>query len=131
MLPPFDATTGHLPVGRYSCSPDEAQQRLVTDARFGNSVTRAELWGHFEGYLAQFFALEDKYAEFLEEQLLERVWLGGSFVSAKLDPRNVDATLLLNQESKDALKGKPGAGIFSRSRNSVLDEFKVSPLFLN
>jgi hypothetical protein len=131
MMPSFDVETGHLPVGRYSCSPDEAHARLVTDPRFGNSGTRSDLWLHFERYLARFFALEEQYADVLPGPLLERVWLGGSFVSAKLDPRNVDATLLINQNAKNALKGKPGAGLFTRSRDSVLEEFKVSPLFLN
>jgi hypothetical protein len=131
MMPSFDVETGHLPVGRYSCSPESAEAQLVDDARFGNSQTRADLWSNFERYLAQFFALEDRYADLLPGPLLDRVWLGGSFVSAKLDPRNVDATLLINQEARNALRGKPGAGIFARSRDSVLAEYKVSRLFLN
>jgi hypothetical protein len=131
MMPLFDKVTGHLPVGRYSCSPEDAEAALVSDARFANSQTRRDLWNHFERYLARFFSLEDTYADVLPVPLLERVWLGGSFVSAKLDPRNVDATLLINQEAKNALKGRPGAGIFTRSRDSVVAEYKVSPLFLN
>jgi hypothetical protein len=131
MMPSFDLETGHLPVGRYSCTPEEAQDQLVADPRFANSRTRAELWRNLEKYLAQFFALEDKYADVLPAPLLDRVWLGGSFVSAKLDPRNVDATLIVNQEARTALRGKPGVGLFARSRDSVLAEYKVSRLFLN
>lgn len=131
MMPPFDRQTGHLPVGRYSCTPEEAQNRLVHDPTFSNSTTRAELWSQFERYIAQFFALEERYAASLDVPLLDRVWLGGSFVSAKLDPNNVDATLVINREAKDALRGKPGAGLFTRSRASVEREFNVSPLFLN
>lgn len=131
MMPTFDVETGHLPVGRYSCSPEEARAALVEDPRFKNSQTRADIWANFERYLALFFALEDRYAEELPVPLLDRVWLGGSFVSAKLDPRNVDATLHINQAAKDAIKGRPGSGIFARSRDSVLEEYKVSRLFLN
>lgn len=131
MMPSFDVRTGHLPVGRYSCSPEEAHTQLVEAPRFNNSQTRADLWENFERYLSRFFHLEEKYAGILPVPLLDRVWLGGSFVSAKLDPRNVDATLLINSAAKDALRGKPGVGLFTKSRDSVLAEYKVSRLFLN
>ncbi|KUR65336.1 hypothetical protein JM67_05685 [[Arthrobacter] sp. ATCC 21022] len=130
MMPPFDVQTGHLPVGRYSCTPEEAQQRLVHDPGFKNSSTRVDLWLNFERYIAKFFALEEKYQDILTAPVLDRVWLGGSFVSAKLDPNNVDATLIINRGAKDALRGKAGTGLFARSRDSVKDEFGVSPLFL-
>jgi hypothetical protein len=131
MMPTFDLESGHLPLGRFSCSPEDARAVLVEDPRFKNSQTRAEIWKNFERYLALFFALEEKYADVLPMPLLDRMWLGGSFVSAKLDPRNVDATLHINQAAKEAIKGKPGAGIFTRSRESVLEEYKVSRLFLD
>lgn len=131
MVPSFDVVTGHLPVGRYSCTPEEAHSQLVADARFANSQTRAQLWQNLEKYLALFFGLERQYEDILTAPLLDRVWLGGSFVSAKLDPRNVDATLIVNQEAKKTLRGKAGVGLFTRSRESVLAEYGISRLFLN
>ncbi|MDP9936833.1 hypothetical protein J2T11_003201 [Paenarthrobacter nicotinovorans] len=131
MMPTFDVESGHLPVGRYSCSPEDARAALVEDPRFQTSQTRADIWSNFERYLSLFFALEEKYADVLPMPLIDRIWLGGSFVSAKLDPRNVDATLHINRAAKEALKGKPGVGVFARSRGSVLEEFKVSRLFLD
>jgi hypothetical protein len=128
---PFFSPDGHLPVGRYSCTPEEARRMLVDDVAFEASPSRLDLWDSFERYLAVFFALEDKYENLLPGPLVERVWLGGSFVSAKVDPRNVDATLLVNLQAKNAIKGRPGTGIFTKSRDWALAEYGVSPLFLN
>lgn len=130
MIPAFNQD-GHLPLGRYSTTPDRAKACLVDNPQFASSTTRSALWENLETYLAEFLYLENKYSQILSGPLLDRVWLGGSFVSTKLDPRNVDVTLIINKEAKDAVKGKPGAGLFARSRASVLSEYNVSPLYLN
>ncbi|KPN16319.1 DUF6932 family protein [Arthrobacter sp. Edens01] len=130
MIPVFNQD-GHLPLGRYSTSPDQARAVLVDDPQFASSATRPGLWENLETYLAEFLYLEEKYAHLLPGPLLDRIWLGGSFVSTKLDPRNVDVTLIINKEAKDVLKGRQGAGLFTRSRASVLSKYGVSPLYLN
>lgn len=124
------AEDGYLPLGRHSCDPDEAKALLVDNPLFEDSRTRAELWTNFERYLTIFLTLEDRYSELLPGPLVDRVWLGGSFVSAKRDPRNIDTTSFVNRAAHTAIRGKEGAGVFSKSRDYFLDEFKLSPLFV-
>ncbi|MFH8973179.1 DUF6932 family protein [Streptomyces sp. NPDC017890] len=130
MLPSF-APNGFLPLGRYSVSFDEAEATLVSAPEFHESATRTQLWDGLQDYLERFFTLEDSYADVLGEfALVHRLWLGGSFVSAKIDPRNIDATLLIDTRAERAVRGKPGSkwltGAF-KSRDSVKERYGVSP----
>ncbi|KUL27189.1 DUF6932 family protein [Streptomyces regalis] len=131
MLPSF-AANGFPPLGRYSVSFDEAEATLVSAPDFRDSVTRTELWDGLQGYLERFFTLEDKYADILDGlTLVHRLWLGGSFVSAKLDPGNIDTTLLIDMRAERAVRGKPGSKWLTsafKSRDSVKGKFGVSPV---
>lgn len=73
MLPPFDPDTGLLPVGEHPASWDEVLER------FGWNEKRR---GLLDG-LAEAIAL-------LAEVGCRRVWLNGSFVTAKDEPDDVD-----------------------------------------
>ncbi|MEV0923650.1 hypothetical protein AB0I99_00685 [Streptomyces spongiicola] len=131
MLPPF-AAGGFLPLGRYSVSFDEAEAALVNAPEFQDSATRQGLWEGLHGYLDRFFALEDAYAQLLGDlALVHRLWLGGSFVSTKPDPGNIDATLLIDTRAERAVRGKPGSKWLTsafKCRDRVRDEFGVSPV---
>lgn len=127
----FDSTTGFLPPGRISLRPAEAYDFLVTADRFARSTTRNELWGNFEEFLSRFVFLEEQHAGVLPGPLLDRVWLGGSFVSSKLNPRNMDVTLFLHGEVRQALRGRLGAGILAKSRSKWEKELNISPLIVD
>ncbi|GAA3979233.1 hypothetical protein GCM10022384_30960 [Streptomyces marokkonensis] len=131
MLPSF-AANGLLPPGRYSLSFGEAEDMLVRAPEFQGSDTRWALWDGLNNYLERFFALEDSYADALDGRtLIHRLWLGGSFVSAKTDPGNIDTTLLIDVEAKRAVRGRPGSKWLTtafQSRESMLRKFGVSPV---
>ncbi|MFC8760115.1 DUF6932 family protein [Streptomyces sp. NPDC057193] len=131
MLPSF-AANGFLPLGRYSVSFDEAESLLVSAREFRDSATRAGLWNGFLDYVDCFLALEEAYANELNGRtLVHRVWLGGSFVSAKPDPGNIDATLLIDMRAERSIRGKPGSKWLTKafqSRDRMKEKFGVSPL---
>jgi hypothetical protein len=131
VLPSF-AANGFLPLGRYSISLDEAEAMLVSAPEFEDSSTRTELWNGLHDYLDPFLTLEDAYAAALDGlTLVHRLWLGGSFVSAKLDPGNIDATLLIDTRAERVVRGKPGSKWLTtafQSRARMRDKFGVSPL---
>ncbi|WP_324789984.1 DUF6932 family protein [Streptomyces sp. H51] len=109
-MPPTFAANGFLPLGRYSVSLDEAEAMLVSAPEFQDSDTRTALWDGLHDYLDRFLALEDAYTDVLAGlPLIHRIWLGGSFVSTKTDPRNIDATLLIDTRAERAVRGRPGS----------------------
>lgn len=131
MLPSF-AANGFLPLGRYSVSFDEAEAMLVSTPEFQDSGTRRQLWDGLHGYLDRFFTLEDAYADLTGgHTLIHRLWLGGSFVSTKTDPGNIDATLLIDMRAERAVRGRPGSKWLTtafQSRDNMLRKFGVSPV---
>ncbi|MEU5089460.1 hypothetical protein [Streptomyces sp. NPDC021356] len=131
MLPSF-AANGFLPLGRYSVSFAEAESMPVSAPEFRDSGTREQLWDGLHDYLNNFFILEDRYADDLGDLVhVHRLWLGGSYVSAKLDPQNIDATLLIDTRAEHAVRGKPGSKWLTtafKSRDSVKERYGVSPL---
>ncbi|WP_445524689.1 DUF6932 family protein [Streptomyces cyslabdanicus] len=131
-MPPTFAANGFLPLGRYSVSLDEAESMLVSAPEFQESATRTALWDGLLDYVDRFLALEDAYADVLAGlRLIHRVWLGGSFVSTKPDPRNIDATLLIDTRAERAVRGKPGSKWLTtafQSRDRMREKFGVSPL---
>ncbi|MFJ5103807.1 DUF6932 family protein [Streptomyces sp. NPDC088554] len=131
MLPSF-AANGFLPLGRYSVSVQEARAALVDAPEFRDSDTRPGLWDGLHDYLDHFFVLEDAHAGILNGvALVHRVWLGGSFVSTKRDPRNIDVTLLIDNRAEHAVRGKPGSKWLTtafKSRDRMKEKFGVSPV---
>ncbi|WP_112467003.1 DUF6932 family protein [Streptomyces triticisoli] len=131
MLPTF-AANGFLPLGWYSVSLDEAKSMLVSAPEFQDCTTRTALWDGLLDYVDRFLTLEDAYADVLAGlRLIHRMWLGGSFVSTKPDPRNIDATLLIDTRAERAVRGKPGSKWLTtafQSRDRMREKFGVSPL---
>jgi hypothetical protein len=131
VLPSF-AANGFLPLGRYSVSLNEAESLLVSAPEFQGSTTRRPLWDGFLAYLERFLVLEDRYADALGDlALVHRVWIGGSFVSTKPDPGNIDTTLLIDTRAERAVRGRPGSKWLTtafQSRDSMKRKFGVSPV---
>lgn len=131
MLPSFTAS-GYPPLGRFSVSFNEAESLLVSAPKFADSSTRATLWDGLHSYLDRFLTLEDTYAEALDGlTLVHSLWLGGSFVSTKLDPGNIDATLLIDVRAERAVRGRPGSKWLTdafKSWDSIRRKYGVSPV---
>lgn len=129
-MPEFDEVTGYLPPGRYRVTPEEAYELLVRNERFRESETRARLWEGFEGYVAGFYSLEERYSDLLSGPLLHYAWLGGSYVSTKIDPDNIDLTVFIDDAGARALRGRPGAAWLTKafSRASMMRKFGLSPI---
>lgn len=93
-LPPFNED-GRLPEGRHVCDLDEFESVFVLDSEMLASSTRQ---GIFADLLTAIGILQAMHKE-----LIERLWVGGGYASARLDPSDVDATFLLNQVAHDSL----------------------------
>lgn len=129
----FDPTTGHLPPGRTRVSFDEAAAFLVDHHQFRASSTRRRLWAGLSEYLARFAALEARYEDRLAGRpLLHYLWLGGSFVSPEIDPRNIDVTVCVDGDARSRLRGLPGSAWLNRAfdRDSMESRHGLSPLAL-
>ncbi|QIX25173.1 hypothetical protein ncot_00165 [Nocardioides sp. JQ2195] len=128
------AVGGEFPTpGRTRVTFAEARNLLVAEVAFTTSNTRADLWDGLERYLARFFDLEHRYNALLDgKQLVRCLWLGGSYVSSRVDPSNIDVTVCVNDATRLALKGQPGSKWLSQafSREERRKEFGVSPLEL-
>ncbi|PWI43639.1 hypothetical protein [Streptomyces sp. ICBB 8177] len=122
---------GFLRPGRYRLSPENAEKLLVKDLIFKDSETRARLWTGLESYLSRFFELEERHREDVGDvSLVHAIWLGGSYVSTKVNPQNIDLTVLIDDRAASAMKGLPGSRwlLSAFNREARLDEFGVSPL---
>lgn len=132
MIPEW-GNDGFLPPGRYRVGPEGAEGLLVGDGIFNDSETRSRLWTGLESYLSRFFELEDRHGEAVEGiPLVHAVWLGGSYVSTKVNPQNIDLTVLIDDRTASAMKGLPGTRwlVDAFKRESRLAEFGVSPLLV-
>lgn len=130
MIPDLDASTGHLPPGRYRATLTEVHARFVDHADFAGSATRGAIWDGFVAYMAAWREVEDTLADVLGGRpLVMSVWLGGSFISGKLDPHNVDLTMIIDGELAESCSGKQGMGKFAKlvRRDRMLELFLVSP----
>ncbi|MFD8785979.1 DUF6932 family protein [Kitasatospora sp. NPDC059599] len=81
MIPPLNSDHGYLPVGRYGATQSEIQSRFVDHEDFRGNVLRRDLWNEWQNHLI-----------LMEAALgtMPRVWLAGSFVSATVEPADVD-----------------------------------------
>ncbi|MGW2953404.1 DUF6932 family protein [Streptomyces eurythermus] len=80
-----------LPPGRYSASLDELYTKLVLST---DSAIRREIWEEWTIHRAM---VEAQAGE------VTRMWVGGSFVSSKPDPSDVDVTYLVSAQFYDDL----------------------------
>lgn len=110
VIPEF-GTDGYLPCGRYQVDMDTAYRLLVGADRFKSSAKRPGLWRNLTIYLLVFDDLEREYADILGgRSIIHHLWIGGSFVSTKDEPDDIDLTVFTDAEAIDALKNKPGSG---------------------
>lgn len=82
MMPAFDSE-GFLPPGRFPATFDEVQSSLLTTAR------RREVWEDFLDVTTVLMSTGEPVCA---------AWLGGSFVSAKPDPGDVDVVYLIRHD---------------------------------
>ncbi|GAA1834516.1 DUF6932 family protein [Actinomadura chokoriensis] len=121
---------GHLPQGRYRVDMAQAYDLLVGHERFATSRTRGPLWDGLTSYLLMFEGLQERYAELVDgRELISLLWLAGSYVSAKLDPGDIDVTVFTNAEVVDLIKGKPGAKWLMDAfhREKMGEKYKLDP----
>ncbi len=87
-------------------SPSDLRDLAVTSFAF--SATRPRLW----------VALERFLAELASHKVAEEVWVGGSFLTAKLDPNDIDAVVVLSPDRLDAA----GAEVAREIYEGLLDQ---------
>lgn len=127
MIPPIDSASGHLPVGRFTCTLEEVRSVFVDDPRFAGSATRPRLFAGLVRYMSEWERLEEMVGM---SEVLRRIWIGGSFTTSKLDPDDVDVSPIVDGPKLDAIKGKPGCGQMNKlfeHRDSVVSAFGVEP----
>ncbi|MFH8620556.1 DUF6932 family protein [Streptomyces vietnamensis] len=90
-LPELDPESGFLPPGRYGASLEDLYAELVADR---GSITRQDIWAEWAQHRAVMEAIAGD---------ITRIWIGGSFVSGKVDPSDVDVTYFLRAEAYDRL----------------------------
>lgn len=83
MIPPLN-DDGFLPPGRWGAALDEVRDRFAS----GPTPRRAEVWAEFEQALALLRSAVR----------VSRVWLGGSFLTSKAEPGDVDAVFLIRAD---------------------------------
>ncbi|MGW0518498.1 DUF6932 family protein [Crossiella sp. NPDC003009] len=128
---PFLEDSEHLPPGRCSLSWDEAKALLVDSPMFVESQSRPGLWRGLTRYIARFFELQSQYESVLEgTQLVRFIWIGGSFASKKLEPRQIDLSIAIDIFGRQRLAGNPGAGWFrdATCRRHSVDNYGVSAI---
>lgn len=97
MIPPLDLSTGLLPVGRYPARAEEVRDHFVAAEIFSESRCRAELWEHWTTHVQLLEALMGREP---------RTWMAGSFVSAKLDPSDIDVFYGFDPGAYDELENE-------------------------
>ncbi|EME96541.1 hypothetical protein H340_30943 [Streptomyces mobaraensis NBRC 13819 = DSM 40847] len=93
-LPEPDPVTGLLPPGRHTADLGQLRAAFVDAPCFSDADERKLLWDEWECHRG---ALEAVAGE------ISRLWVAGSFVSAKEDPGDIDVTYLLRAEVHDRL----------------------------
>jgi hypothetical protein len=84
-----------LPLGRFPCTLEQLEDVFVDGEGFVGSATRDAVFGDFLTTIELLRAFSP--------DLLESVWIGGSFVTSKPDPDDIDCLFVLNGPAFDAL----------------------------
>lgn len=126
MIPAL-SDTGHLPPGRYRTTLEEVEERFVRSREFEGSTSRTTVWDGLGLYLHAWDQLEQQVNGV---GLLKWLWIGGSFASAKLNPSDIDVSVVIDGDLLRKLRGRPGIGklrdLFNE-RAKVRETFKVEP----
>ncbi len=94
VFPALDAQSGLLPLGRYDASLPDIQANYVDDPRFSTSTTRREVWEHFISATNGIRSIVPVVC----------VWIGGSFLTDKLDPDDIDVVYWCEDTLVDRVK---------------------------
>jgi hypothetical protein len=95
VIPPL-TPSGLLPLGRYAATPPEVEAAFVTGHRWSGSKTRPTIWADWQKITAQTRKIIPVAA----------AWLGGSFVTDKDDPDDLDVVYLIDSR-ESAVVTKP------------------------
>jgi Family of unknown function (DUF6932) len=108
VIPPLDAGTGLLPLGRHVCAESEVEARFVSAPEFVSSTTRQGIWQDWQSAVGLLRTVVAVHA----------AWLGGSFTTSKTDPGDIDATFLINGDGLDgrSLADRTVASLFIDGR---------------
>lgn len=98
-IPPLDAATGCLPLGRHHCTGQEFQAAFVDAAPFNQSQRRKEIWTHWDETRSALAQLVPVYA----------AWISGSYVTDKVDPDDMDIVFVIDGGAAETLAAtEPG-----------------------
>lgn len=91
-----DPVTGHLPRGRHRVTEADVKAAFVDHAQFGDSATRSEVWEEYE-----------TGRDLLRRRVrIHAVWIGGSFLTSKVDPNDMDALFIVSARDYGKLDGR-------------------------
>jgi hypothetical protein len=90
MIPDFDSN-GNLPPGLIPTSIKELKKHCVLD--FGESSTRNEIFNGYTKYCREMIVLE----------VAIKQWLGGSFITNKINPNDIDFVTHIDGNKADEL----------------------------
>lgn len=114
MIPPLDPATNFLPLGRYACTLSDLKREYVDDPRFSGSITRNQI---FEDLLDAREMLDH-----ISQDLVEVVWVGGSFVTGVLDPDDIDCTFVISGPELRAFSNTKRDKVMKFNKNGWLRE---------
>ncbi|QXC60549.1 hypothetical protein KSP35_19845 [Aquihabitans sp. G128] len=95
-VPALTVPDGLLPLGRYACTRAEMRAAFVDAAWAQASTTRSDVWNDFETATEQLIRATSP-------SLIQCMWVGGSFVTDKLNPDDVDVIYLLKASQHSAI----------------------------
>lgn len=109
---------GLLPVGRFQCTMDEVEQRFVNDEAFQDSETRRDIWTKFGVLLAR--AKNEKAK-------IPSAFVSGTFVTNKIDPSDIDASLLVDSSrvTNDQIRGRIQTAVDVAAQTFKLDVVSI------
>lgn len=88
--------TGYLERGRHRLTEAEVHARFVGHAEFAASTTRQDIWDEYE--LGR---------DLLRSKVrIHAIWIGGSFLTSKVDAKDMDALFILNGRDYRKLDAK-------------------------
>lgn len=82
----IDTSTGHLELGRHLVTEAEMRARFVDCVDFAASATRQDIWDEYE--LGR---------DLLRSKVrIHAIWIGGSFLTSKVDAKDMDVLFIVN-----------------------------------
>lgn len=118
----LDSTSGFLPLGRHRTTEAEIRSRFVDHSDFATSSTRAAVWDEYE--LGR---------DLLRSKVrIHSVWIGGSFLTSKVDAKDIDALFIVNGRDyiKQTIDGRRVVDGFTPRRDASGDLVRAHGLNL-